>query len=325
MSALLMSPSTLRLAQTTPETVGAGAEDGIRTRDLRFTKPLLYQLSYFGAERGRLHPLASDSSGLTFKPTMNRLEEILAAKREEIEQLRPRITELDRQAQARKDFRNFREAIESSDQTIAVIAEIKKASPSAGVIAAAFDPVGIAKRYERAGANAISILTDTQFFQGKLQYLKDVRGAVSLPLMRKDFIWDRAQIAESAANGADAILLIVAALTQDQLVRMLKAAKEFRLDALVEVHSVDELQRALEAGAEIIGINNRDLTTFDVDLGVTEKLCRDVPDEVILVSESGIKTPQDVTRVKACGVDAVLVGEALMRGEISIEQLHAAV
>jgi len=253
---------------------------------------------------------------------MNRLEEILAAKREEIEQLRPRITELDRQAQARKDFRNFREAIESSDQIIAVIAEIKKASPSAGVIAEAFDPVGIAKRYERAGANAISILTDTQFFQGKLQYLKDVRGAVSLPLLRKDFIWDRAQIAESAANGADAILLIVAALTQDQLVSMLKAAKEFRLDALVEVHSVDELQRALEAGAEIVGINNRDLTTFDVDLAVTEKLCRDVPDEIVLVSESGIKTPQDVARVKACGVDAVLVGEAFMRGEISIEQLQ---
>ena len=254
---------------------------------------------------------------------MNRLEEILAAKREEIEQLRPRITELDRQAQARKDFRNFREAIESSDQIIAVIAEIKKASPSAGVIAEAFDPVGIAKRYERTGANAISILTDTQFFQGKLQYLKDVRGAVSLPLLRKDFIWDRAQIAESAANGADAILLIVAALTQDQLVSMLKAAKEFRLDALVEVHSVDELQRALEAGAEIVGINNRDLTTFDVDLAVTEKLCREVPDEIILVSESGIKTPRDVARMKACGVDALLVGEALMRGEISIEQLRS--
>ena len=141
-------------------------------------------------------------------------------------------------------------------------------------------------------------------------------------MLRKDFIWDRAQIAESAANGADAILLIVAALTQDQLVRLLKGAKEFRLDALVEVHSVDELQRALEAGAEIVGINNRDLTTFDVDLAVTEELCREVPDEIVLVSESGIKTRQDVARVKACGVDAILVGEALMRGEISIEQLQ---
>ena len=254
---------------------------------------------------------------------MNRLEEILAAKHDEIEQLRPRLAELDRQAQARTDFRSFRKAIESAGEKLAIIAEIKKASPSAGVIVESFDPVTIAKNYERAGASAISVLTDVKFFQGSLEHLRNVRSAVSLPLLRKDFIWDRAQIAESAANGADAILLIVAALTQDQLVRMLKAAKEFRLDALVEVHSVDELQRALEAGAEIVGINNRDLTTFDVDLAVTEKLCREVPDEIILVSESGIKTPRDVARMKACGVDALLVGEALMRGEISIEQLRS--
>jgi len=255
---------------------------------------------------------------------MNRLEEILAAKREEIEQLRPRIAELDRLAQARKDFRHFREAIESSDQTIAVIAEIKKASPSAGVIAESFEPVEIAKSYESAGANAISVLTDTKFFQGSLEHLKNVRSAVSLPLLRKDFIWDRAQIVESVANGADAVLLIVAAVTQDQLVRLLKAAKEYRLDALVEVHSVDELQRATEAGAEIIGINNRNLTTFDVDLAVTEKICREVPDEMVLVSESGIKTLEDVRRIKACGVDAILVGEALMRGQLSIEALRKA-
>ncbi len=256
---------------------------------------------------------------------MNRLEEILEVKRQEIEQLRPRAAELHRQARARKDFRDFRSALHRDDEKLAVIAEIKKASPSAGVIAKSFEPVEIAKNYERAGANAISVLTDSKFFQGSLEHLKNVRNAVSLPLLRKDFIWDRAQIAESAANGADAILLIVAALTQDQLVRLLKGAKEFRLDALVEVHSVDELQRALEAGAEIVGINNRDLTTFDVDLTVTEKLCREVPDDVILVSESGIKTPQDIARMKACGVDAVLVGEALMRGEVSIEQLRAVI
>ncbi len=254
---------------------------------------------------------------------MNRLEEILLSKREEIERLRPRLAELDRQARARTDFRGFRAAIEANDEKIAVIAEIKKASPSAGVITASFEPIEIAKKYEQAGANAISVLTDTKFFQGKLEDLRNVRGAVSLPLLRKDFIWDRVQIAESAANGADAILLIVAALTQDQLVRMLKAATEYRLDALVEVHSVDELQRALEAGAEIIGINNRDLTTFDVDLTTTEKLCRQVPDEMVLVSESGIKTPADVARMKACGVDAILVGEALMRGEMSIEGLRS--
>ena len=253
---------------------------------------------------------------------MNRLEEILAAKRDEIERLKPQAAELDRQAKARTEFRGFCAAIQSREETIAVIAEIKKASPSAGVIAESFEPVEMAKKYEQAGASAISVLTDTKFFQGKLDDLKRVRQAVSLPLLRKDFIWDRAQIAESAANGADAILLIVAALTQDQLVRMLKAAREYRLDALVEVHNVDELQRALEAGAEMIGINNRNLATFEVDLAVTEELCRDVPDEIVLVSESGIKSARDVARIQACGVDAILVGEALMRGEISIEQLR---
>src|SRR5947199_8024413 len=224
---------------------------------------------------------------------MNRLEEILEAKREEIEQLRPRAAELDREARARTDFRDFRSALQRDDEKLAVIAEIKKASPSAGVITKTFKPVEIARNDERDGANAISVLTDSKFFQGSLEDLKNVRNAVSLPLLRKDFIWDRAQIAESAANGADAILLIVAALTQDQLVRLLKGAKEFRLNALVEVHSVDELQRALEAGAEIVGINNRDLTTFDVDLTVTEKLCREVPDDVVLGSEGGIKTPKE--------------------------------
>src|SRR5262249_17323184 len=213
---------------------------------------------------------------------MNRLEEILAAKRDEIEQLRLRTADLDRQARERTDFRDFRAALQQGERKLAIIAEIKKASPSAGVIAEKFEPVEIAKNYERAGANAISVLTDTKFFQGNLQDLVDVRRAISLPLLRKDFIWDRAQIAESAANGSDAILLIVAALTQDQMVRLLKNAKEYRLEALVEVHSVDELQRALEAGADIVGINNRNLATFDVDLAVTEKLCREVPDEIIL-------------------------------------------
>src|SRR5207244_1843768 len=254
---------------------------------------------------------------------MNQLEEILEVKRQEIEQLRPRAAELDRQARARTDFRDFRSTLHRDNDTLAVIAEIKKASPSAGVIVDAFEPVEMAKNYEHTGANAISVLTDSKFFQGSLEHLRNVRDAVSLPLLRKDFIWDRAQIAESAANGADAILLIVAALTQDQLVRLLKGAKEYRLDSLVEVHSVDELQRALEVGAEIVGINNRNLATFDVDLTVTEKLCREVPDDVILVSESGIKTSQDIARMKACGVDAVLVGEALMRGEVSIEHLRA--
>ena len=256
---------------------------------------------------------------------MNRLEEILRVKRAEIERLRARAKELERQTLARTDFRDFRAALQQSDDRLAVIAEVKKASPSAGVIAESFDPIEIAKDYERGGANAISVLTDSQFFQGKLQDLADVRRAVSAPLLRKDFILDEIQIAESAANGADAILLIVAALEQKELLDLLDAAATYRLDALVEVHTREELNRALGAGAKIIGINNRNLATFDVDLAVTEELCREVPDEIVLVCESGIKTLQDVARVKACGADAILVGEALMRREISIEQLHAVV
>ena len=256
---------------------------------------------------------------------MNRLEEILRVKREEIERLRARAAELERQARARTDFRDFRAALRQSDDKLGVIAEVKKASPSAGVIAESFDPIEIAKDYERGGANAISVLTDSQFFQGKLQDLADVRRAVSVPLLRKDFILDEIQIAESPANGADAILLIVAALEQKELLDLLDAAATYRLDVLVEVHTREELNCALGAGAKIIGINNRNLATFDVDLAVTEELCREVPDEIVLVCESGIKTLQDVARVKACGADAILVGEALMRREISIEQLHAVV
>jgi indole-3-glycerol phosphate synthase len=253
---------------------------------------------------------------------MNRLDEIISAKRREVKQLRSRATELDREARRRTDFRDFRSALQQSDDKLGVIAEIKQASPSAGVIASSFDPVEIAKDYEGSGANAISVLTDTKFFQGKLQDLADVRRAVSVPLLRKDFILNEIQIAESAANGADAILLIVAALEQGQLIDLLQSTARYRLDALVEVHTREELNRALAAGAKIVGINNRNLATFDVDLAVTEELCREVPDEIVLVSESGIKRPQDVARVKACGVDAILVGEALMRGEISIEQLQ---
>jgi indole-3-glycerol phosphate synthase len=258
---------------------------------------------------------------------MNRLHEILEVKRAEIERLRRRAAELDRSAKEREQrgeqaHNSFRSALQLGNGKLAVIAEIKKASPSAGVIAESFSPIEIAKNYEREGANAISVLTDTKFFQGKLQDLKDVRSAVLVPLLRKDFVLDEIQIAESAANGADAILLIVAALEQKQLVELLRGTAAYQLDALVEVHTRQELNRALDAGAKIIGINNRNLATFDVDLAVTEELCRYVPDETVLVSESGIKTPQDVARMKACGVDAILVGEALMRGEISIEQLR---
>jgi indole-3-glycerol phosphate synthase len=254
---------------------------------------------------------------------MNRLDEILRVKRAEIEQLRPQAIELHRRALERNDFRSFASALRHADESLAIIAEIKRASPSAGLITGSFDPVLIAQKYERAGADAISVLTDEQFFQGKLGYLAELRETASVPLLRKDFILDELQIAQSAAGGADAILLIVAALEQKQLVALSKAAEKYQLDALIEVHTVAELSRALDAAARIIGINNRDLTTFEVDLSVTEKLSEQVPDDIVVVSESGIKGPKDVARLKSCGINAILVGEALMRGETLIEALRS--
>src|SRR6476469_9846061 len=246
---------------------------------------------------------------------MSRLDEILDVKRGEIEALRPRRDDLHRRALLRNDFRGFGWALQQGEGKVALIAEIKKASPSAGVIVESFDPVAIAKNYARAGVEAISVLTDERFFQGHVSYLGLVRDAVPQPLLRKDFILDPLQIMEAAATGADAILLIVAALTQDELVSLLETAGTYQLDALVEVHTLAELDRALETDARIIGINNRNLATFEVDLGVTESLSEDVPNEIVLVSESGIRTADDLARIKACGVDAVLIGEALMRGQ----------
>lgn len=246
---------------------------------------------------------------------MSRLEEILQVKRAEIERLRPHRDELHKKALLRNDFRNFGSALQRGPGQVALIAEIKKASPSAGVIVEAFEPLEIAKNYSRAGVDAISVLTHEQFFQGRLGYLDLIRPAVRQPLLRKDFILDEIQIAESAAAGADAILLIVAALDQRQLIALLETAETYQLDALVEVHTLEELDRALETSARTIGINNRNLATFEVDLGVTERLSEEVPDGIVLVSESGIKTAEDLARIKACGVDAVLIGEALMRAQ----------
>jgi indole-3-glycerol phosphate synthase len=245
---------------------------------------------------------------------MSRLDQILQVKREEIEQIRPRRDELRRVALQRNDFRSFEAALQKPDH-LALIAEVKKASPSAGVIVEQFEPVEIALNYARAGAEAISVLTDEQFFHGRLGYLADIREAVNVPLLRKDFILEEVQIAESAAAGADAILLIVAALDDEQLVRLLDAAATYQLDVLVEVHTLAELDRALETDTRIIGINNRNLATFEVDLAVTEELSEQVPPGIVVVSESGIRNADDVARVRACGVNAVLIGEALMRAQ----------
>ncbi|HEY5751648.1 MAG TPA: indole-3-glycerol phosphate synthase TrpC [Chthoniobacterales bacterium] len=244
---------------------------------------------------------------------MDRLRQILATKEDEVRKLLPRKDLLRAAALERNDFRPFRVAIDRGDEALGLIAEVKKASPSAGVIAENFDPVLIAKAYESAGAHALSVLTDESYFQGALKYLVDIRAAVSLPVLRKDFIIHEVQIYEAAVAGADAILLIVAALEQNDLVHLLEVAEACQLDALVEVHNLEEMDRALETNARFIGINNRNLRTFEVDLATTEVLSEEVPDSITLVSESGIKTNADARRVFGAGVDALLVGETLMR------------
>jgi len=252
---------------------------------------------------------------------MDRLQEILEAKRREIAKMVHRTELLRAAALQRNDFRSFREAINRGPEALGLIAEVKKASPSAGVIAENFDPVQIAKTYESAGANAISVLTDEKFFQGSLASMTRVREAVGLPILRKDFILHEVQIYEASCAGADAILLIVAALEQEQLKHLLAVATAFQLDVLVEVHTLEEMDRALETEARIIGINNRNLGTFQVDLKTTEELSEEVPEDIVLVSESGIKTAADTRRVLESGCNAVLVGETLMRAD----DVHAAV
>jgi len=254
---------------------------------------------------------------LIFSP-VNRLQKILDTKETEIAKLLPRIDHLRTAALQRNDFRPFAAALDRGSDALGLIAEVKKASPSAGVIAENFDPVAIARQYEEAGANAISVLTDEQYFQGHLSYLTKVRAAVGLPCLRKDFMLHDVQIFEAAVAGADAILLIVAALEQAQLEALYKTADLCQLDVLVEVHTREELDRAIDLGAKLIGINNRNLTTFEVDLATTEELSEEVPDGVTLVSESGLKTQADTRRVHAAGCQAILVGESLMRtGDIA--------
>jgi indole-3-glycerol phosphate synthase len=203
---------------------------------------------------------------------------------------------------------------------IALIAEVKKASPSAGLICKDFDPVRIARAYEAAGASCLSVLTDEKFFQGSLDYLRQIRAAVKLPLLRKDFIIDERQILEAIEWGADAILLIVAILDDARLKQFHSLATEAGLAALVEIHDEAELKRALKISPRLVGVNNRNLKTFKVDLTTTEKLATKLfPSPAtrpasLLIAESGIHTRADVERLKRCGANAMLVGESLMRG-----------
>ncbi len=242
---------------------------------------------------------------------MSRLAEIVAHKRKEIAPWLAHTADWHDRAAALGPFRGFRRTLVSGK--FGFIGEVKKASPSAGVIVEDFDPVRTALVYHEAGANCISVLTDEKFFHGHLDYLALIRHKVPRPILRKDFTIDEVQIYQAALAGADAVLLIVAALSDVELKRFKAVADRIGIDCLIEVHDETELGRALDISADFIGINNRNLATFDLDLRVTEKLAPKVPRECTIVSESGIRTAEDVRRVIGAGAHAALIGESLMR------------
>jgi indole-3-glycerol phosphate synthase len=242
------------------------------------------------------------------------LENITAAKRREIAERRGRTpeSELRRRLADAPPVRDFFAPL-AADGPIRLIAEVKKASPSAGVIRADFDPVAIARTYADHGASCLSVLTDEPHFQGSLDHLAQVRAAVPLPVLRKDFVLDSYQLLEARSAGADAVLLIAECLDDCNLRNLHNEIIDLGMTPLVELYEPANLPRVLEAGAALIGVNNRDLHTFTVDLEHSLRLRREIPDDRIFVSESGIKTRQDVERLQAAGVDAILVGETLMR------------
>lgn len=247
---------------------------------------------------------------------MTILDRIIEHKRTEVANAKRQrsLTDVRRMAEAlsASHTRRFRTAL-TAQKSLSLIAEVKKASPSKGMIRADFDPVALARDYVQGGAAAISVLTDSHFFQGGLHDLDAVRAAVDIPLLRKEFIIDPYQLYEARNHGADAALLIVAALDSAELREFVALATSLNLDALVEIHSEAELNIALEAGAELIGINNRDLRTFETTLDVSRRLAPLIDDGVTVVSESGISHIEHMHAVAAMGVDAVLVGEALAR------------
>jgi len=241
------------------------------------------------------------------------LSRIIEEKRRNIEEARrlKTIEALIKEAKAIYVKSAFRKNI-SRPHHINLIAELKKASPSKGILRGDFNPVKIATTYQANGASAISILTDERFFEGKLEYIKKVKESVSLPILRKDFIIDEYQIYESVVAGADAILLIAELLSTNEMIRFYDLASSLGLDVLMEVHNEEDIEKALATEAEIIGINNRDLHTFKVDINVTQKLIRLIPQNKIKVSESGIRSYEDVMFLKSLGINAVLIGEALL-------------
>ena len=222
------------------------------------------------------------------------------------------IAELERRAAMRTpDGARFRAALERTN-SINVIAECKRRSPSRGVLRADYDPVAIATAYERAGAAALSVLTEGTFFDGSLDHLAAIRSAVSLPLLRKDFVIERYQLLEARASGADAVLLIVSALSGTKLEQLHQEAAALGMAALVEVHDADEVDQALAAGAEIIGVNNRNLRTLEVDIEASELAAARIPPHVVAVSESGLKSATDIARMRGLGYRAFLIGERFM-------------
>lgn len=251
----------------------------------------------------------------SFLPTMpNILKQIVAAKRTEIAAAKALVSpsELRGRLKDAPPVRDFFAAL-AAEGPIKLIAEVKKASPSKGVICADFDPVAIARTYQQHGASCISVLTDEQFFQGSLEYLRAIRQATSIPLLRKDFILDSYQLLEARYAGADAVLLIAECLDDCNLRKLHNEAIELGMTPLVELYDPENLPRVIEAGATLIGVNNRDLRTFEVDLDRAIRLRAVIPSACLLVAESGIETHADVNRLAAASVDAMLVGESLMR------------
>lgn len=237
------------------------------------------------------------------------LDDIVARKREEV----ARMGEPDLRA-LHPAPRSFARALQAGRPRVAIIAEVKKASPSAGLLSPDFDPPAVARQYEAGGAAAVSVLTDVDFFQGSLEAMRQVSRAVSLPVLRKDFIIDERQIYEARAAGADSLLLITAILDQAVLRRFLQISRSLHMEPLVEVHEEAELEKAVNAGALIVGINNRDLRTFQVDVGTTRRLAPLIPRNVTVVSESGIESAEGLAALRGV-VDAALIGTALMRAE----------
>lgn len=256
---------------------------------------------------------------------MTALTDIIAATRRKVRECRSQadLRELERQAQSHGP-RGFRKALESASSSgPAIIAELKKASPSRGLIRSNFDAATLAQELQDAGAAALSVLTDEEYFSGSLANLRTASEVTHLPCLRKDFIVDEFQVLEARANCADAILLIASALAQAELIALAKRAAEFQLDVLCEVHDEEELGRALDAGCDLIGVNSRDLRTFNVDLTTAFRLADSIPPSIVAVAESGIESGGDIARLRSASYDAFLIGETLMRAESPAEALKA--